>query len=255
MANICNTTYVLTGDKKRLEEVYNEVNKIMLDTAKSKEIEYVELKTLFRQVDPTNSERIIHINKDFDAKEPTVTIETENKWTRDDSTPLSFRTLYPELKVWFLSEELGYGIYETNDAEGKYIPKHHHQFRMEKENIEFLNRVEIIGIVGATKRETIGDKTLLRLSVATNYAYMHEEGMPVIETTWHNITFWENAETNDMHEIRKGNIIHITGRIRNTRNTSPEGNDRPCTEIIASRIEILTTAIPILDQKDPQIKL
>ena len=46
-----------------------------------------------------------------------------------------------------------------------------------------INRVELQGIVGTSKVISIGDKKVVRFSLATNYVYKDKEGYPVIETT------------------------------------------------------------------------
>lgn len=48
---------------------------------------------------------------------------------------------------------------------------------------QYINRVELQGIVGTSKVISIGDKKVVRFSLATNYAYKDKEGYPVIETT------------------------------------------------------------------------
>ena len=47
---------------------------------------------------------------------------------------------------------------------------------------QYINRVELQGIVGTSKVIFIGDKKAVRFSLATNYAYKDKEGYPVIET-------------------------------------------------------------------------
>ena len=48
---------------------------------------------------------------------------------------------------------------------------------------QYINRVELQGIVGTSKVISIGDKKVVRFSLATNYTYKDKEGYPVIETT------------------------------------------------------------------------
>ena len=48
---------------------------------------------------------------------------------------------------------------------------------------QYINRVELQGIVGTSKVTSIGDKKAVRFSLATNYVDKDKEGYPVIETT------------------------------------------------------------------------
>ena len=68
---------------------------------------------------------------------------------------------------------------------------------------QYINRVELQGIVGTSKVISIGDKKAVRFSLATNYAYKDKEGYPVIKTTWHACSVWAEREA-DLTMYRKG---------------------------------------------------
>ena len=98
--------------------------------------------------------------------------------------------------------------------------------------MEQLNRIELIGIVGAVRTHNIADKVITRISVATNYAYKDKDGCYVIETTWHNVTNFGECV-----ELGKGDSVHIVGRLRQQRYVDANGNDRISYEIVASSVE------------------
>lgn len=98
-----------------------------------------------------------------------------------------------------------------------------------------INRVELQGIVGASKVTCIGDKKAVRFSLATNYAYKDKEGYPVIETTWHNCTFFADKE-DDLSIYAKGTPLLIEGRLRNLRYTDACGCERTTIEVVASKV-------------------
>ncbi len=101
---------------------------------------------------------------------------------------------------------------------------------------QYINRVELQGIVGTSKVISIGDKKVVRFSLATNYAYKDKEGYPVIETTWHTCSVWAEREA-DLTMYRKGAPLHIEGRIRNIRYTDASGCERTTLEVVATKIE------------------
>ena len=101
---------------------------------------------------------------------------------------------------------------------------------------QYINRVELQGIVGTSKVISIGDKKVVRFSLATNYAYKDKEGYPVIETTWHARSAWAEKE-DDLTMYRKGTPLHIEGRIRNIRYTDASGCERTTLEVVATKIE------------------
>lgn len=53
--------------------------------------------------------------------------------------------------------------------------------------MEQLNRVELRGIVGAARATKVGNRHMVRFSLATNLAYKDQEGGVVIETQWSNM--------------------------------------------------------------------
>lgn len=104
--------------------------------------------------------------------------------------------------------------------------------------MEYINKIEIAGQIGSVRASEIGNKTLLRLSVATNYVYKGQDDMAIAETTWHNVSYWL-PKGEDASLFTKGLPIHITGRLRNQRYTTPDGTDHYTCEIIANTVEII----------------
>lgn len=116
--------------------------------------------------------------------------------------------------------------------------------------ISSLNKVELIGIVGSTRVKTVGEQTIVKISVATEYAYK-VDGLPCIDTTWLYVTAINDAEKN-LSEIKKGNVVNVVGRIRVIRVTDSYGNDRYEYEIVARKVKILNkNEEPIIPEKEP----
>ena len=103
--------------------------------------------------------------------------------------------------------------------------------------MEQLCRVELIGIVGNAKVQKVGDSKLLRMSVVTNYAYKTPSSEVVIESTWHNVSAFENEHVPDVESYRKGDKVHVIGRISNQRFMTASGEERTCAEIRAQSME------------------
>ena len=108
---------------------------------------------------------------------------------------------------------------------------------------EFLNRVELRGRVGYDPRITnVGESQVARFSLATNEAFRGKNGELREEVTWHNITAWAGRNIMDFKDIRKGLFVALTGRLRNTRFTGNDGNERYIVEIVAGKLEPFATA-------------
>lgn len=99
--------------------------------------------------------------------------------------------------------------------------------------MEFLNKVELRGIVGRANTMKVGDSTITRFSVATEYGYKDNGGTPVIETQWHNVCAW-NAP-----EVKKGDAVEVTGRIKVQKYTGADGIDHTVPEIYANTVKVI----------------
>lgn len=103
-----------------------------------------------------------------------------------------------------------------------------------------LNRIELRGNIGEdAKINRFGESCVARFKMATNYSYKDREGKAVIETTWHNIVAWEGRGMPDFASLTKGTTVYVCGRLRNSRFTSSDGEEKKIYEIIANRLQIV----------------
>ena len=105
--------------------------------------------------------------------------------------------------------------------------------------MEQLNKVELRGSIGSVRIQNICDTQMARFSVATNYCYKNNSGEAVIETTWHQVTAFRNDKMPDFSTLTKGAGVEVKGRLRNSRYTDSNGEERIMTEIIASEVKVL----------------
>lgn len=102
-----------------------------------------------------------------------------------------------------------------------------------------LNKIQLRGIVGCVKTIKIQEREMLRLSVATNYAYTDHDGNACIDTTWFNIEIWDNKFNGlNPDDIKKGIPVEVVGRLRVTNYTNSEGNWRTTYTVIANSITV-----------------
>jgi len=106
--------------------------------------------------------------------------------------------------------------------------------------MEYLNKIEIRGVVGRAETSTYGDSRVCKFSVATDYSYRDRENTPIIETTWFTVNAWEGRNTPDLDQIQKGTWIKVTGRIRTNKFIGQDGFERNAWDIQAGKVEILT---------------
>ena len=80
--------------------------------------------------------------------------------------------------------------------------------------MDYINRVELAGTVGACRLTQAGGQTVARMSVATTIVYRDSAGEQVLETTWHSVVAWQKPghyitavrHTGDFPEYTPGGI-------------------------------------------------
>ena len=111
--------------------------------------------------------------------------------------------------------------------------------------MEQLNQILIRGTVGFVRQQTVNNRMVIHLSVATNYVYKDRNGDPVIETTWHNVTAWEGKSFTNLDKIEKGSKVEVQGRLRGQRYTDSEGIERYAFEVVAYSLKLLGDPSPL----------
>lgn len=128
MANICTTTYIVTADREQIEQLHKALKETKKAYEKKKGYVNPTLKDLLKKfkVKGSDAEWIISFSDIQEGKEkdvPYVEICVESRWSRDEDTPNQIWEALPGCSVWFMSEELGCGIFVTNDENGIYFPE------------------------------------------------------------------------------------------------------------------------------------
>lgn len=108
--------------------------------------------------------------------------------------------------------------------------------------MEFLNKIELQGVVGSAKLTKIQDKNVCKFSVVTEMAHtMKDSEAFVIETTWFNCTAFESKTiSNDvLNSITKGSKVHLVGRMKTTKYVALNGEDSTLWEVICSSLNTI----------------
>ena len=105
--------------------------------------------------------------------------------------------------------------------------------------MDFLNKIEIRGIVGNSNIQKIGDTRLCRFSVVTELAYKGNDGTNIIECTWFSVSATQGKDIQDLDAITRGAIVHVIGRLKCNRYTDGNGVDRVMYEIVARKVDIM----------------
>ena len=105
-------------------------------------------------------------------------------------------------------------------------------------NFNSINRVELQGRVGTVRIQPAGESIVASFSLMTEETLTAADGSVLIEACWHHVTAWESKEV-CIDGVTKGSLVHVEGKLRNSRYTAADGSERVFTEVIAYSLKVL----------------
>lgn len=116
-------------------------------------------------------------------------------------------------------------------------------------------RVSLIGRLGADPevRFTPDGTAVANMRIATDETYKNKAGDKVKRTEWHRVVLFGNLANTASEYLKKGRLIHATGRLHTRQWTDVNGVDRYTTEIIGNSMVMLDSkpATPPPDDDAP----
>ena len=104
--------------------------------------------------------------------------------------------------------------------------------------MEYLNQVELRGQVAHVRSSQAGPFKYVRFSVLTMYSFTDKYGAHIVDTTWHKVmAFAGSPETSGLDGLNDGDIVHVKGRLRNSRTVSSDGSEKIHAEVFANVVE------------------
>ena len=108
------------------------------------------------------------------------------------------------------------------------------------QGMEFLNKLELKGVVGRAEENNFNNSQVCNFSVVTEYSTIDKERNSIVETTWFNVSAWAGRDRiTDLYSIQKGAWVHVVGRIRMRKYTSQTGEERSTMDVVAHTVELL----------------
>ena len=106
--------------------------------------------------------------------------------------------------------------------------------------MEFLNKIEIAGVVGRANLTPCGPTTVCNFSIMTEYCYKGNDGGVVVDTMWFAVTACgPKPQWPDLSRIQKGSKVKVIGRLRAKRYCDANGIDRVCYDVVAQELKIV----------------
>ena len=119
------TSYALTGERKEVRSLYNKMKR--LQERKTPLVPNgfgtTWLGCLVKSLGK-NPENVYCRGQWSNlqlSEEGVLTFDTEHAWSRPSEVEELIRSRYPSLSIYFLEEELGMEIFQTNDEDGKFF--------------------------------------------------------------------------------------------------------------------------------------
>lgn len=111
------------------------------------------------------------------------------------------------------------------------------------------NSVHLIGFLGndpEIKAFSDNNKTLARVSIATNESYKNKEGEWITDTQWHNLIMWGALAQYAEQSLGKGMKISIEGKLVNRSYIDNEGISRYFTDISVNEFYIIKDKVALV---------
>ncbi len=106
--------------------------------------------------------------------------------------------------------------------------------------MEFMNRIELRGVVGRADVTTFASGQVCNFSVVTEYSTVDRDKNPLTDVMWFNVSAWGGRDgVPDLYSIQKGAWVEVTGRLRSRRYTTQEGEERTTTDLLAKKVVVL----------------
>lgn len=106
--------------------------------------------------------------------------------------------------------------------------------------MEFLNRIELRGVVGRADINSYNGNQVCNFSVVTEASAVDREGNSIVEPTWFNVSAWSGVQgLDDLGKIKKGMWVRVIGRLRVRKWVTQDSEERTSNEIPARLVEII----------------
>ena len=114
--------------------------------------------------------------------------------------------------------------------------------------MEFINKIELRGVVGRADINTFASSRVCNFSVVTEYSSRDREGNSAVESLWFNVSIWDSLDNPQfpLERIAKGCWVNVVGRLRLRRYTTIESEERQSLDVVARHVELLEKDDPFM---------
>lgn len=106
-----------------------------------------------------------------------------------------------------------------------------------------VNKVIILGYLGKDPevRYQPDGGAVANFSIATSESFKDKSGEKQERTEWHRIVLWGRLAEIAGEYLKKGSLAYVEGKIQTRKWTDKEGQERYTTEIVGSRLQLMSS--------------
>ena len=106
--------------------------------------------------------------------------------------------------------------------------------------MEFLNKIELRGVVGRADINSYNGHHVCNFSVVTENTAVDRELGTTVETMWFNVSAWDGVQgIEDFTLIQKGGWVSVIGRLSVRKYVTQDNVERFSLEVKARRVELI----------------
>lgn len=179
MANICDTSYKCIGSKKDLKALYNAIKynddlkePLVKNGFGTLWIGCVITKLGGNWEDYRCRGEIVYY--DYDEDNNILTIDQLTAWCEQEGFREFIEERFPSVKVYFLEEEIGYGVYNTNDRDGRFFDERY-RLELESETLYLKTIEEVAEILSEETGKDVQPEMKSIINAVEDYNDEHSE--------------------------------------------------------------------------------
>ena len=167
MANTCFTAYVIDGKRKEVQSLFSKMNNL---EKRKKPLEGSDFGNTWLGnlvIKLGGDWRKIYCRgawSDLDWNGSILRFNTETAWGPMNEVFKFIKSIYPSLKIYYMAEEDGNGVFITNDAEGHYFRD---RYRIEYDcDYEYFTTIEgVLGYVSGVIGKELKSKAAMEAAI------------------------------------------------------------------------------------------
>lgn len=102
-----------------------------------------------------------------------------------------------------------------------------------------LNRIQLIGNIGADPKKIIGKdgQSFVTVTLATNESFKQGDEWQT-SVQWHQLVLF-GKQTNVTEYLKKGSLVYVEGKLRTSQWTDNDGNTRQSINVVVNNMQLL----------------